>query len=1072
MLLPPFTRNHQWQGTPDRSQYGPLAADFPSTRQQHSFRSPTGCALLEVRLPPVNAVYDPLTERSRPISNHLPPLAHPSTYDAPISRRLPALPSLADEIRDHRPLTRSRSNSLRRAASTSTVPISSSTFGQKQGYPYDSGRRSGSGHSFALTPGPPSAVSEAGYSPPHLPAEQHCRHSSQWERARAASGESSRSFYGYDAQPQPPAVQHHAANYYQKQQAPSYNASPHHRLNPNSHDPKSPGEGHAGSHASSPPGRPCATPNNGLPGRFFPMSGHAASLPPLSNLTYSLSTPSTPPTAQSALGMAGVQPNLHLVGSRKRGRGWEDMTAEERQESIQRLLHNYTSRLVVAMATCSDQRHMAKALEGIVDSYFVTVTCSHSGVAQKSYGHEKRFLCPPPIVRVRGPGYTMPSATPDVARLLRVSILPGISESGLVMDGGSPSIISEEITLDRTLQAKFGHLHVGGSTSSAKTFRLRFDMLKNTSPPVTHETSHNENVAVNGANESFKSPRISDGFYGGRAHHPTAFAVAQPWLTRDSEAISVISKPSKKTTKAKTSSSQITPDLAICLFNRVNSQNVRTKYMAVDDGHLSARNDSWTTFHMRPVGAAHPGSTPSCDAVTYGSIVVLEATGQGTVSDPMVVCKVEKGNIIIPLAFENPAGGPNGIGAAHRREDTGSSFDISGRMRHESVTEGPISQMQKVAFMRYESPPYENSHPGAFSSVQGASSRRRFLCSAPPEPWWQSHGSSADPQLLPSRNKPLTAPMRMSSRLNGHSRSEDSRQSNCRLYQSTRSQSSSPDALAVRQGLPITTFPQSLPSHNNDGASEPLAPTPLTFMPAGRAADSFGGSVPGSASTAVKEADVANDAFCWSVVGASHFEFSFSKVGLPVDGAFESPPADGVVGNVPAMSEKPRIFHESQILRLALDPTKSMSPSEPWQVWQVWLGGMGPLPCVDGNGSYLDLRLPTLDTLLHYCRSIYDDSAIQDAGADIDQCLAMSHVKSSEKQAPHRSSPRFEAQQGASLSSSSQSSSRRVDHGLPTSLPIILVKDFDGTLCKTSYCLELFRAADHHSLAIRIIAIV
>ena len=36
-----------------------------------------------------------------------------------------------------------------------------------------------------------------------------------------------------------------------------------------------------------------------------------------------------------------------------------------------------------------------------------TVLCLHAAVAQKSYGTEKRFLCPPPIVHIEGPLWNM-----------------------------------------------------------------------------------------------------------------------------------------------------------------------------------------------------------------------------------------------------------------------------------------------------------------------------------------------------------------------------------------------------------------------------------------------------------------------------------------------------------------------------------------------------------------------------------------------------------------------------------------------------------------------------------------
>ncbi|PWN27556.1 hypothetical protein BDZ90DRAFT_279886 [Jaminaea rosea] len=826
------------------------------------------------------------------VADRLPPLV-PRDITAPT---LPSLSSLTDELRDKRPLTRSRSNSLRRAASTSGVP------------PLEHHHHHHHHHHHAYrTPGPHS------YSPP----ASDRRLSAQWARGQSEVRSMDDAFaFGY------------------------YAAT---------------GPGHAG--------RPALPPSSAT--SWSSSSGTGTSLPPLSSITSSLPSPATPTapnnSAKRARGWGEEEQHALRRGGwgeeeahRRSGgwdmdgaqkRVWEDLSVGERQEAVQRVLQRFMRRLAAKMG---DQG-------SVVDDFFVTVTCSHSGVAQKSYGHEKRFLCPPPIVRVRGPGYTTPSATPSIARQLRMTILPGAGGE----QNAHELAVSEDVILDRTLQAKFGHLHVGGSTSAAKTFRLRFDMI----------------ATDRGGQHAWKSPRLSGSYAG---------ADRYPWLTCESEPIAVISKPSKKTTKAKTSSSQITPDLAICLFNRVNSQNVRTKYMAVDDGQLSARNDSWTTFHMRPVVTASSASSASStsindpsaalhatDAVTYGSIVVLEAPGRGAVSDPMVVCKVDKGKIIVPAAFG---------GTAHAQASSSdSSFD------------GPISQMQKVAFMRYDPSSATSRH---------ATPSRRFLCSSPPEPWW-----STDTNATLANATPANA------------------------------SASTHTAQAAPMRTPDGSTSSYTPQHGVVGANRGdagMVPTPLTFMPPGRGPNP---NEPAPATLGPRDADVANDAFCWSVVGAASFHFSFTQMGLSVESAGEAPAPQDPPGVLPSLCNVPRILHEAHVLRLE---GERLALGGPGVCWKVWLGGMGPLPqmaestsLVAGYGSgaavnavtVLDVRLPALDALLPYCRSL--------------RAVAEEDVAAT----------------------------------LPTSLPIVLVRDVDGTIVKTAYSLELFRGQEgRNSLALAVVA--
>ncbi|KAG0174574.1 hypothetical protein DFQ28_005729 [Apophysomyces sp. BC1034] len=264
----------------------------------------------------------------------------------------------------------------------------------------------------------------------------------------------------------------------------------------------------------------------------------------------------------------------------------------------------------------------------------MTITCLHAAVAQKSYGSEKRFLCPPPVVSVR--------SADQRAESLVVAV-------SIVSEGGERPPEQRTVLNDK-MHGSFKYLHVTG-TAKAKQFCLRVSLshqsqnpASSTPPPSATQTS------------------------------ASTLSTQLPYATFFSTPVSIISKPSKKTAKARNVSSCILANSHVSLFNRINSQTVRTKYMTSEDNRLCAKNASWSPFDIivirQPNGnnnnssnpsLALPGRPSSSSApVMYGSEIILRDTQTSVTSPPMIVRKVDKGNTV-PHAF------------------------------------GPVSQMQKIA---------------------------------------------------------------------------------------------------------------------------------------------------------------------------------------------------------------------------------------------------------------------------------------------------------------------------------------------------------------------------------------
>ena len=182
-----------------------------------------------------------------------------------------------------------------------------------------------------------------------------------------------------------------------------------------------------------------------------------------------------------------------------------------------------------------------------------TVVCLHAAVAQKSYGSEKRFLCPPPLVRIEGPFGAIRE---------QKSAMSLVSETG----ERAPEAI---VPLDSSMTASFKFLHVTG-TAKSKSFQLALDI----------------------AEPSNTIPDPADNTPAGRV-----------WASFESAPVTIISKPSKKTAKTRNIGSCILAGGPVSLFNRINSQTVRTKYMTIEHNQLCASNIAWSAFAVNVVRA-------------------------------------------------------------------------------------------------------------------------------------------------------------------------------------------------------------------------------------------------------------------------------------------------------------------------------------------------------------------------------------------------------------------------------------------------------------------------------------
>ncbi|KAJ2320884.1 hypothetical protein GGI00_006157, partial [Coemansia sp. RSA 2681] len=205
-----------------------------------------------------------------------------------------------------------------------------------------------------------------------------------------------------------------------------------------------------------------------------------------------------------------------------------------------------------------------------------------SKVAQKSYGTEKRFLCPPPTILLFGDAWQLEdrggggssNSSDFVAAMPRISVaVPASDEAnadaagGALADAAPPKGTAQLEWIARPDPAPKPRQHVphAAATAAAAAQRAPRD-----GEPITGRYVAKQ-LFINDVDEKRKRVAVRV-----RLHDPSGRAVLGEFESRP---IKVISKPSKKRQSVKNIDLCIHHGSTISLFNRLRSQTVSTKYL-------------------------------------------------------------------------------------------------------------------------------------------------------------------------------------------------------------------------------------------------------------------------------------------------------------------------------------------------------------------------------------------------------------------------------------------------------------------------------------------------------------